>query len=181
MAAPSAAAAVDYETWKSDVDKVIDQALPYIQERIQDGGGQKQALVLDIDNTSLETYFQWFPPTPAVERVLWSSPATRASAGWASSSDIICTVTSVGVGDGPVLQGERLRPHVHINAIGADLIGKYEVPRSVLKSAFVTRDHRGQALREGECQQLDESDLGPELPELCAALALAEARRDGTG
>ncbi|TMU96869.1 HAD family acid phosphatase [Streptomyces sp. DASNCL29] len=68
--APSAAAAVDYETWKSDVDKVIDQALPYIQQRIQNGGGQKQAIVLDIDNTSLETYFQWFPPTPAVERVL---------------------------------------------------------------------------------------------------------------
>ncbi len=69
-AAPSAAAAVDYQTWKNDVDKVMDQAVPSIQERIQNGGGQKQAIVLDVDNTSLETYFQLFPPTPAVERVL---------------------------------------------------------------------------------------------------------------
>ncbi|NEW68838.1 ornithine cyclodeaminase family protein [Streptomyces rhizosphaericus] len=103
------------------------------------------------------------------------APVTEIEA----ASDIICTVTSVGVGDGPVLRGERLRPHVHINAIGADLIGKYEVPRSVLKSAFVTPDHRGQALREGECQQLDAGDLGPELPVLCADPALAEARREG--
>ncbi|BBJ38348.1 hypothetical protein SSPO_010660 [Streptomyces antimycoticus] len=67
---------------------------------------------------------------------------------------------------------------VHINAIGADLIGKYEVPLSVLKSAFVTPDHQGQALREGECQQLDQSELAPELPVLCADPALAEGRRE---
>lgn len=66
-----------------------------------------------------------------------------------AEADIICTVTSVAVGDGPVLLGENLRPHVHINAIGADLIGKFEVPRHVLKSAFVTADHRDQSLREG--------------------------------
>ncbi|WNE94162.1 HAD family acid phosphatase [Streptomyces luomodiensis] len=68
---PSAAAAVDYETWKADVTKVIDgEARPYLEQRIQNGGGQKQAIVLDIDNTSLETYFQLFPPTPAVQPVL---------------------------------------------------------------------------------------------------------------
>ncbi|EXU65275.1 hypothetical protein Z951_26265 [Streptomyces sp. PRh5] len=49
--APGAAAAVDYETWKSDVDKVIDQALPSTQQRIQNGGGQKQAIVLDIQRS----------------------------------------------------------------------------------------------------------------------------------
>ncbi|WP_405681869.1 hypothetical protein [Streptomyces sp. NBC_00057] len=96
-----------------------------------------------------------------------------------AEADIICTVTSVAVGDGPVLLGENLRPHVHINAIGADLIGKFEVPRRVLKSAFVTADHRGQALREGEAQQLVESDLGPDLMELCARPALAAEHRDG--
>lgn len=95
-----------------------------------------------------------------------------------AAADIICTVTSVGVGDGPVLLGERLRPHVHINAIGADLIGKFEVPLAVLKSAFVTADHRGQALREGECQQLDEHDLAPDLLELCARPELAAAQRE---
>ncbi|GAA3353888.1 hypothetical protein GCM10017744_009250 [Streptomyces antimycoticus] len=52
------------------------------------------------------------------------------------------------------------------------------MPLSVLKSAFVTPDHQGQALREGECQQLDQSELGPELPVLCADPALAEGRRE---
>ncbi|WP_086734329.1 ornithine cyclodeaminase family protein [Streptomyces glaucescens] len=96
-----------------------------------------------------------------------------------AAADIICTVTSVAVGAGPVLPGERLLPHAHVNAIGADLIGKFEVPLHVLKSAFVTTDHRGQALREGESQQLVESDLGPDLMALCADPALAAAHRDG--
>ncbi|CAM5483863.1 ornithine cyclodeaminase family protein [Streptomyces pilosus] len=96
-----------------------------------------------------------------------------------AAADIICTVTSVGVGAGPVLPGVRLQPHAHVNAIGADLIGKFEVPLHVLKSAFVTTDHRGQALREGESQQLVESDLGPDLMDLCADPSLAERHRDG--
>ncbi|MBO4256226.1 ornithine cyclodeaminase family protein [Streptomyces griseorubiginosus] len=95
-----------------------------------------------------------------------------------AASDIICTVTSVGVGEGPVLSGENLRPHVHINAIGADLIGKIEVPRAVLESAFVTADHVAQALREGECQQLEAADLGPDLMSLCGDPRTAAGRRD---
>lgn len=98
-----------------------------------------------------------------------------------AASDIICTVTSVGVGDGPVLSGTNLRPHVHINAIGADLIGKFEVPKvpvAVLKSALVTPDHRAQALREGECQQLEEGDIGPDLMALCADPETAARHRD---
>ncbi|MCX5388490.1 hypothetical protein [Streptomyces sp. NBC_00094] len=96
-----------------------------------------------------------------------------------AEADIICTVTSVAVGDGPVLLGQNLRPHVHISAFGTDLIGKFEVPRRVLKSAFVTADHRGQAQREGEAQHLVESDLGPDLMELCARLAFVAEHRDG--
>ncbi|WLW53489.1 ornithine cyclodeaminase family protein [Streptomyces sp. YU58] len=95
-----------------------------------------------------------------------------------AAADIICTVTSVGVGEGPVLSGENLRPHVHINAIGADLIGKFEVPRAVLKSAFVTPDHVEQALREGECQQLGADDLGPDLMTLCADPRAAARHRE---
>ncbi|WP_267132839.1 ornithine cyclodeaminase family protein [Streptomyces cyaneochromogenes] len=95
-----------------------------------------------------------------------------------AAADIICTATSVGVGDGPVLLGEHLRPHVHINAIGADLIGKFEIPLAVLKSAFVTVDHRAQALREGEAQQLTESDLGPDLLTLCAEPEVATVQQD---
>jgi ornithine cyclodeaminase/alanine dehydrogenase-like protein (mu-crystallin family) len=68
---------------------------------------------------------------------------------------------------------------VHINAIGADLIGKSEVPVPVLKAAFVTPDHLAQALREGECQQLEEGDVGPDLMTLCADPETAARHRDG--
>ncbi|MFD3732175.1 hypothetical protein [Streptomyces sp. NPDC058632] len=93
-------------------------------------------------------------------------------------ADIICTVTSVGVGEGPVPSGRNLRPHVHVDAIGSDLIGKFEVPRAVLESAFVTPDHVAQALREGECQQSEAGDLGPDLMTLCAEPETAARHRD---
>ena len=68
------------------------------------------------------------------------------------SSDIICTATSVDVGAGPVINGNNLKPHVHINAVGADFPGKIELPADVMRKSFVTTDHIGQALKEGECQ-----------------------------
>ncbi|OEV06215.1 hydrolase, partial [Streptomyces nanshensis] len=63
---------VDYEQWKRDVSAVTDEARPYLEERISQGGGEKMAIVLDIDNTSLETHFHpiWELPTPAVEQTL---------------------------------------------------------------------------------------------------------------
>ncbi|WP_432011595.1 HAD family acid phosphatase [Streptomyces cucumeris] len=78
-AAPAAASAtttagaakVDYETWKRDVQDIVDnQARPYVEQRIADPGGQKQAIVLDIDNTSLETDLGFTFPQHAVEPVL---------------------------------------------------------------------------------------------------------------
>ncbi|MBI0294232.1 hydrolase [Streptomyces sp. PRKS01-29] len=72
--APSSAAAaeeVDYETWQRDVRAIIDQqARPYVEERTSRPSGEKQAIVLDIDNTSLETDFGFSYPQPAVEPVL---------------------------------------------------------------------------------------------------------------
>jgi predicted secreted acid phosphatase len=60
---------VDYGTWQADVKAVIDQALPYVRQRTANGAGQKLAIVFDIDNTTLETYFHpWYElPTPAVQ------------------------------------------------------------------------------------------------------------------
>ncbi|MEV6125445.1 HAD family acid phosphatase [Streptomyces violaceusniger] len=73
-AAPSSATAaedVDYETWQRDVRAIIDeQARPYIEERTASPSGEKQAIVLDIDNTSLETDFGFTFPQPPVEPVL---------------------------------------------------------------------------------------------------------------
>ncbi|SCK47566.1 HAD superfamily, subfamily IIIB (Acid phosphatase) [Streptomyces sp. WMMB 714] len=68
----TAAADVDYETWKRDVSAVTDEARPYLEDRIDKGSGEKMAVVLDIDNTSLETGFHpiWEYPTPPVEQTL---------------------------------------------------------------------------------------------------------------
>lgn len=73
--APAAVAAatadVGYDTWQRDCKAVMDRALPYLKERIADAGpGEKQAIVLDIDNTSLETDFGFSYPQPANRPVL---------------------------------------------------------------------------------------------------------------
>ncbi|MER6029496.1 ornithine cyclodeaminase family protein [Streptomyces sp. NPDC001851] len=94
-----------------------------------------------------------------------------------SRADVICTATSVDVGDGPVLTGTRLKAHAHINAIGADLPGKVEIPAAVLKDAFVCPDHLEQAMREGECQQLAPEDIGPSILELASDPSRAEPLR----
>ncbi|MFE1203152.1 HAD family acid phosphatase [Streptomyces sp. NPDC058762] len=69
--ATAAAADVDYDTWQRDCRTVMDAALPYLKERIADAGpGEKQAIILDIDNTSLETDFGFSYPQPANRPVL---------------------------------------------------------------------------------------------------------------
>ena len=80
-----------------------------------------------------------------------------------SRSDIICTSTSVDIGGGPVFDDSGLKPWVHINAVGSDFPGKTEVPLSVLRRSLVCPDFTGQAVKEGECQQLSGSEIGPDL------------------
>ncbi|MFF4579086.1 HAD family acid phosphatase [Streptomyces sp. NPDC001373] len=63
---------IDYATWQRDVAAVVDAARPAIEQRIAASpAGEKPAIVLDIDNSSLETDFHWFWtfPTPAIEKV----------------------------------------------------------------------------------------------------------------
>jgi ornithine cyclodeaminase/alanine dehydrogenase-like protein (mu-crystallin family) len=86
----------------------------------------------------------------------------------------------VSVGAGPVLAGKHLRPHVHINAVGADLPGKVELPVHLLRDALVCPDHPGQARREGECQQLADHEVGSDLPTLCADPELARPHQRQT-
>ncbi|MGX1476524.1 UNVERIFIED_CONTAM: putative secreted acid phosphatase [Streptomyces canus] len=73
-ASPTAAAAaedVDYATWQTDCQAVMGQALPYLKTRIAaTGPGEKQAIVFDIDNTTLETDFGFSYPAPANKPVL---------------------------------------------------------------------------------------------------------------
>ncbi|WP_338674022.1 HAD family acid phosphatase [Streptomyces sp. SCSIO 30461] len=65
------AAGIDYATWQRDIDAVIAVARPYIEQRTSQPSGKKQAIVLDIDNSSLETDFHpfWEWPTPAIKQV----------------------------------------------------------------------------------------------------------------
>ncbi|MEU3952057.1 HAD family acid phosphatase [Streptomyces achromogenes] len=69
--ATATAAKVDYATWQKDCQAVMDQALPYLRQRIAAARpGEKQAIVFDIDNTTLETDFGFSYPQPANRPVL---------------------------------------------------------------------------------------------------------------
>ncbi|MEO0432448.1 MAG: ornithine cyclodeaminase family protein [Cyanobacteria bacterium J06656_5] len=81
-----------------------------------------------------------------------------------ATADILCTATSVNVDNGPVFPDQDLKPWLHVNAVGADFPGKFEVPLSLLDRSFVCPDFRDQAIREGECQQFkDLTKIGAEL------------------
>ncbi|GAA4015532.1 hydrolase [Streptomyces sp. NBC_01352] len=70
-ATATAAEDVDYATWQQDCQALMDQALPYLKQRIANTRpGEKQAIVLDIDNTTLETDFGFSYPQPANQPVL---------------------------------------------------------------------------------------------------------------
>jgi len=79
-----------------------------------------------------------------------------------NQSDVVCTATSVAVGEGPLFNGQTPKAHLHINAVGADFPGKVEIPLSFLQKSFVCPDFKAQALVEGECQRLDEKYIGPD-------------------
>ncbi|RZK13113.1 MAG: ornithine cyclodeaminase family protein [Flavobacterium sp.] len=82
------------------------------------------------------------------------------------NSDILCTATSIDIGAGPLFSNIETKPHLHINAVGSDFPGKIEVPFELLKKCFVCPDYIEQAIVEGECQQLEQKDIGAELVEV---------------
>ena len=82
------------------------------------------------------------------------------------SADILCTATSIANNRRPLFEDMSTQPHIHINAVGSDFPGKIEVPLGLLQRSLVCPDFREQAVKEGECQQLSESEIGPELVDL---------------
>lgn len=80
-----------------------------------------------------------------------------------TKSDIVCTATSIGVGEGPLFNEFNVKPHLHINAIGSDFPGKVEIPLALLRKSFVCPDFKKQAKIEGECQQLNDDEIGADL------------------
>lgn len=83
-----------------------------------------------------------------------------------TAAHILCTATSIPVGQGPLFEDTLLHPSIHINAVGSDFPGKIELPRSLLKRSLVCPDFEEQAMTEGECQQLSADEIGPDLPTL---------------
>jgi L-lysine cyclodeaminase len=82
------------------------------------------------------------------------------------TSDILCTATSIDIGAGPLFSDIETKPHLHINAVGSDFPGKIEIPFKLLQKCFVCPDFIEQAIVEGECQQLDQKDIGAGLVEV---------------
>jgi ornithine cyclodeaminase/alanine dehydrogenase-like protein (mu-crystallin family) len=85
------------------------------------------------------------------------------------SADILTTCTSVDVEKGPVFPDRGLKPWVHINAVGSDFPGKFEIPLSVLKRSVVIPDFLDQAIKEGESQQLSLNEIGPTITDILQA------------
>lgn len=77
--------------------------------------------------------------------------------------DVLCTCTSEEPGSGSIISDFHNKTDLHINAVGSDFPEKFELPLSLLKRAFVCPDFIEQALIEGECQQLDRSEIGPDV------------------
>lgn len=93
-------------------------------------------------------------------------------------ADIVCTATSQAVGSDPLFSDAEPLPHAHFNAVGSDFPGKIELPVGLLRRALVCPDFRDQAAVEGECQQLDDAEIGPDLVALVGDPSRYAAHRD---
>lgn len=115
-----------------------------------------EVLVHDVDPEATRTFAERARSADGLVRAAGLVELERRA-------DIICTATSVRPARGPVLTGTQLKPTVHVNAVGADMPGKTELPLSLLRAATVCPDDEPQARREGECQRLTIDEIGPPL------------------
>jgi predicted secreted acid phosphatase len=71
QAAAAATSAPTYDQWISDVTAVTDQAQAYLAQTLANvPSGEQPAIVLDIDNTALASYYKGGYPIPATPPVL---------------------------------------------------------------------------------------------------------------
>ena len=120
----------------------------------------EKVLAYDLDPDALASF-------PARVAFIGLDVVPTDVASLEANVDVLVTATSVAAGQGPVFPGRTVRPHLHINAIGADVPGKTECPATIVEAAdLVCPDFRAQAIVEGECQQLPEERIGPSLPQL---------------
>lgn len=94
--------------------------------------------------------------------------------------DLLCTCTSEAPGAGSLFADFNSKGSLHINAVGSDFPGKFELPLPLLKRAFVCPDFMKQAFLEGECQQLEESTVDTDLATLLNETKSFQANKRNT-
>lgn len=114
-----------------------------------------EVLIYDIDSNSMNSFKERISMLD-LNLVITHSTIEEI----VETSDIVCSETSIDVGTGPLFEHTTNQPHLHINALGSDFPGKTELPLAILKKSFVCPDFLEQAKIEGECQQLDDSEIG---------------------
>ena len=119
----------------------------------------RKVMLFDTDEVALSN----FPKRARQLELLDICFETASVETVVAEADILCTCTTVETDRGPVFDDTNLKPWLHINAVGSDFPGKFEVPHNVLTRSLVVPDFRPQAIAEGECQQLHENEIGPDL------------------
>lgn len=117
-----------------------------------------QVLYYDITSSAMESF-----PGRCLDLAQNLSLVASDTRSIVQQADIICTATSIDIGAGPLFSGIATQAHVHINAVGSDFPGKVELPLDLLKNGFVCPDFPAQAIREGECQQLQPEEIAPDI------------------
>ena len=130
--------------------------------------------IYDLDSTAMATFSDRVHCLGLEQLRIHAMPAPD----FLAETDILCTATSVGIGEGPVFRDQPLRPHLHVNAIGSDFPGKAELPLELIMRSFVCPDFGAQAVREGECQQLDPAQIGPDICTLVKEQSRYQGKRD---
>ena len=122
----------------------------------------EEVLAFDLDRNAMNSFRVRIAPLELDRIRLRLEPPGRV----VREADILCTATSVSIGEGPVIDDIGVQDHIHINAVGSDFPGKIELPHDLLERALVYPDFTDQAIREGECQQLRRDQIGPDLSTL---------------
>ncbi|MFT7473572.1 MAG: ornithine cyclodeaminase/alanine dehydrogenase-like protein (mu-crystallin family) [Verrucomicrobiales bacterium] len=137
-------------------------------------------IVTDSDRSVAATLARRLP-----EEVVRPEVLSRAAFGDAvGDMDVLCTCTSVPIGDGPVVDLSGARSGLHVNAVGSDFPGKTELPIDFLRRAIVIPDIADQCLVEGESQRLQRHELGPDIVDvLSGSMSLVDETTvfDSTG
>lgn len=115
----------------------------------------QSVMIYDVDRSAMDSFLERIAPLNLNIQIIFSNIEKIIA-----DADIVCTETSLEVGEGPLFENLDSKNHLHINAIGSDFPGKIELPLDLLQKSYVCPDFIGQAKIEGECQQLDDTEIG---------------------